>query len=433
MSGKFPSSRTHSASYSQNRILQDIMNFAPRIGLAIFLAGILAVAVTNIWPDFEYGNLTLGQTDTRNYRAIAQAAPGIPEKPVAYHRAQRFWIHWSIGVMARMSGLSVDLVCRGVALVLLAGIAWSLWRIVTFVGLPIEWQAVIALAWAFDPYCVRYFLAVPWMAADLLFVFGFSIVVLGILRWNVGLAACGLVVAAMGRQTALLCMVATWIAVVRRGRSFKPARISEIAVLTLASVVVMAIYWAGGRFADATGAITRNLIHLTGLAAWLGSDDPNKLGRLMEFGLRGLVSQGAALPLLLALLVKLPRPWPAQFWIIALLVLSVWAQPILAGPEITGKNIARLGSLGYIGLLGMAALAARESGTNLAPWAVWTIAIAALCGSSHHQWSWPGEMLLATPERFAVLFVSTSMLAGIAAFYGTRSGHDPNLKVRALQ
>jgi hypothetical protein len=397
------------------------MNFTPRIGLAIFLAGILAVVATNTWPDFNQATQTLGQTDSRNYRAIAQAAPGLPEQSVAYHRAQRFWIHWAIGVMARGSGLHVDVMFRCVTLLLIAGIAWSLWRIVQLVGPPIEWQTAIALAWAFDPYCLRYFLAVPWMVADLLFVLGFSIVVLGMLRSKIGLVAGGLIIAAIGRQTALVCMLAVWAVILWRGRITKATRASDIFLLALASVVIIAIYWAGGRYAAATGAIAYNIQHLSGLAAWLLSDGANKAGRLIEFGLRAIVSQGAALPLLFVLFVKLPRPWPPQIWIVALLVVSVWVQPILAGPEITTKNISRLGSLGYVGLLAMAAQAARDAGTRLAPWAFWSIAVAAFLGSFHHQWSWPGRLFLESPERFGVLLASTSILVGIAAFFGSRS------------
>jgi hypothetical protein len=392
------------------------MVFAPRVTLAMLLVGTMAmVAVTNLWPNFEYGYLALGQTDTESYRAIAQAAPGVPEGLLPYHHAQRFWIYWLIGVIADISGFSIDFWCRVAVFVFLFGIAWTLWRILQLIGLTPRWQAVIAIGWACNPYCTRYFLAVPWMTADLLFAFGFSITLLGILQRKVSTVAFGLVIAAFGRQTALAIMMAMWIAVGWR-QHYKELRTSDIAAMTLASTIVIAIYWAGGWFAD--GAINENVDTLTGLAVWLFTDQSDKLRQLMEFGLRSLVSQATGLVLLFVLLAKRTRPLPVEFWIVAILVLSVWAQPILAGPEITGNNISRLGSFAYIGLLAMGALVASECAKNLAPWAAWTIAIALVCGSFHHRWSWPGHMLLQTPEMFAILSASMAALVGIAAFFG---------------
>jgi hypothetical protein len=122
--------------------------------------------------------------------------------------------------------------------------------------------------------------------------------------------------------------------------------------------------------------------------------------------------------LLFVLFVNRTRQLTTEFWSVAILVFSVWAQPILAGPDITGNNIVRLVSLAYLGLLSMAALLARDSAKDLAPWAAWTITIAFACGSFHHQWSWPGRMLLRTPEAFAFLSGSMAALVGIAAFFG---------------
>jgi hypothetical protein len=66
----------------------------------------------------------------------------------------------------------------------------------------------------------------------------------------------------------------------------------------------------------------------------------------------------------------------------------------------------------------MGALLARESDQNVKLWAVWVIAVAAACSSFHHQWSWPGQVLLRTPEAFAILYAAMTVLVGIAAFWG---------------
>ena len=401
------------------------MVFAPRITLAVLLiATMAAVAVTNLWPDFEYGYLTLGQTDTESYRAIAQAAPGVPEELLPYHHAQRFWIYWLIGVIADISGFSLNFWCRAAVILLLLSIAWTLWHILQLIGLTPRWQAVIAIGWACNPYCTRYFLAVPWMIADLLFAFGFSITLLGILQRKTSTVAVGLVIAAFGRQTALAMMIAIWIAIGWR-QHYKKFRTADVVAITAASLLLIAIYWAGGWFAG--GAINENVNLLTGLADWLLTDhQSDKFRQLIAFGARGLFSQAAALILLFVLLAKRTQHLPVNFWIVTILVLSVWAQPILAGPSITGNNIVRLSSFAYIGLLAMGALVARESAKDLTPWAAWTIAIALVCGSFHHRWSWPGHTLLQTPEMFAILSASMAALVGMVVLFDNNVASSEN-------
>jgi hypothetical protein len=101
-------------------------------------------------------------------------------------------------------------------------------------------------------------------------------------------------------------------------------------------------------------------------------------------------------------------------------VLSVIAQPLLAGPEVTGNNIARLVSLGGIGFVAIAALLARDSGTDLVPGAAWTAVLVLFCGSMHHAWSWPGLWLVRTPEHFIALLSVACALAGFAVYTGSR-------------
>jgi hypothetical protein len=138
----------------------------------------------------------------------------------------------------------------------LLGIASVLWRILQLIRLTPSWQAVIATAWAFNPFCTNHYLAVPWMCADLLFALGFSITLLAILQRKTGTAACGLVVAAFGRQTALALMMATWIALGWQ-QCYKNLHIPHLVTITMASAVVVGIYWAGGLFAGA--AVNANL------------------------------------------------------------------------------------------------------------------------------------------------------------------------------
>ncbi len=374
------------------------------------------LAVTNLWSGFNYGVSDLGQTDTASYRAIAMASPNIPREPIAYHHAQRFWLPWLLGGVTRLTGFPLELLFRITTVALLTGVTLLFFRILKTLQLPSAWEAVLAAALVFNPYCGRYYLAVPFMASELLFVLGFSIIVMAVVEDNAGAAAVGLAVSAFGRQTALPVMLAVWVWLGwRLIRGEKNAR--DSVKISAASLAACAIYAIGGWFAQSTGAISENTAHVTGLATWLVSGAPSKIPQAAEFVLRGLVSESTGLMLLTVLAVFCRQPKPKAFWMLGLLVLSVWAQPVLGGPAITGNNIVRLLGLSYVGILTMTALLARELKKDLPIRSLVIVIICMLIGSMHHRWSWPGKIFVLTPDRFAWMLSLNSLIAGMVIWF----------------
>ena len=376
-----------------------------------------AMMVTNLWPDFHYGYETIGSTDIASYRLIAVSAPNVPGEPVAYQHAQRFFLPWTLGVLAKIYGMPLDVLFRLVAFGLWSGIVLIFLRILHALRLSTQWKALFLALLIFQPYFGRYYLAVPFMVTDLLSVFGFSIVVYGAVRNEIAMAALGLVVSALGRQTALPVMLALWVWLAWRYASVKTGPTDVLKVMA-ASLAVIGIYWLGGLFAQATGAFNENADAVTGLARWIASDAHSKAAVLAEFFLRIFVSEAMGFVLLAALLFSAPRTMTNEFRITGLLVLSVWAQPVLAGPVIAYNNFTRLCAFGYVGILTLSALLARDLRKELPRRATAAVLACMLVASFHHRWSWPGVTFLRAPERFAAMSMLTALVAGITIYYG---------------
>ena len=405
------------------------MTITSEVKIVILLATIMTlVVITNLWPDYHYAHDVWKQSDTASYRAIALAAPGIPAETVAYHHAQRFWLPWLLGIIAKSSGISLDIVFRLAACGLWVGVSLVFLQILRTIRLSLQWQAIFLVALLSNPYCGRYFLAVPFMVTDLLFILGFSIIICGVVRDAPKLAAIGMIVAAFGRQTALPIMVAIWLW--QSWRSLRDKHcIWDIAVVVEASFVVIGLYMLGSGFAQKTGTQSYNIEHIKGLFCWFGSDAHNKKYVLAEFFLRGIVSAASGIMLLVVLIKSGRRPFPTEFWFIGLCVLAAWAQPLLGGPEITGQNIGRLWAGGTVGILAMGALLVRKGKNKLPHWVVTSICSLLVCGSFHHLLSWPGAILLQTPELYAVMALLVALTAGGGVWYGMeREGNVPSEK-----
>jgi len=375
---------------------------------------VVLLALTNAWPDFSEGYERLGQTDTASYSAIALASPGIPQSAVDYRHAQRFWLPWTIGAVAKYTHVPLVLAFRTTDFLLFVAVVWTFSRILQTLQVSSDWQTVLLAGAIFDPYHGRYYLAVPFMVTDLLFLLGFAVTILGFVRKNFTIVAVGLTVAATGRQTALAVIGGLWILLGSRWRS-KDVRSSDVIKLLAASMSAVAIYWLGGAFAQATGAANENIVTVTGHYEWLFSDDPHKVGTILEFCLRGLPGLGPALVLIIPLLVITPLKPRMELGSIAFLSLSICIQPLLGGPAVTSNNISRLTSFAHIGLLTIAGLLANRSGKSLRSGVTIIVCLLMFVASLHHQWSLPGQ-LLSGPLQFGVLMMCSYMLAAISVW-----------------
>lgn len=215
--------------------------------LLIAVGWLVAILVTQAWPAWSKGIVEQFAHDIQSYEQIARAAPGLPSATLPEQHAERFPVHWLIGVVDAEVGIGLHAVYRIVSLAVLGAlvaiVALTLRRLqLRPAAYSIALGTLVASAYPF-----RYLLAAPGMVADGVFLLGFGIALFGLVAEAEVAIVLGLVLATAGRQTAVPVAVVFAALLARLGR--RGAAVAAVVLpigLYVAMRVVASPFGSGG-------------------------------------------------------------------------------------------------------------------------------------------------------------------------------------------
>jgi hypothetical protein len=344
-----------------------------RAQLAVLGIWTAFIALVQRWPSWEEGIRVQFATDMDVYEVIARAAPGLPDTDILRAYAQRFAPHWLVGVLSDVTEVQLHTLYRIAAIACVGVILVAVHLALVELQLEVHSYALALGAVAATAYPVHYLLAAPGMLSDGIFVLGLSILLLGFVRGNVWVAAVGLAVATLGRQSALPVAIAAaaWAA-------FHPAwrpvrRQAVLACLLVPGAVYLVLHFLSDPFSRPRPA---------------GIDDLTVVGYLT--GVRpfadhvGRLALGIAVPVALVvgawLRTRRPLPWGPL-----LVASAVAGQPLLLGPLANSSNEPRLAGLAAPALAVTAGILLRGAGLGRAETLICAAALAA--GGLHHRYT----------------------------------------------
>lgn len=386
----FPDSPVHP------RLVRVLRGLDPRVeALALWLLFTLSV---QRWSSWGEGIRVQFAFDTLSYEKIARAAPSFPATRILRPFAERFPTHWTVGVISDLTDAPLHAVYR-VASVLCVVLAIAVLHAALLrFGLDVRRHAVALGALAASAYPVHYLLAAPGMVSDGVFILGVSVVLLGFTHERFPIAIAGLVIATIGRQTAVPVGVAAavWVFLIRDWRGTRWQRAA--ACVLIPSVIYAVLHVVANPFAS------------SGLG---GTHDITVIGFLT--GIRpiaehlGRVVIGLAVPC--ALVLGAWRRSGAHLLCGPVVVaVAVALQPVVLGPASNGSNEPRLAGLAAPAFAVAAGMLLRTTALGRRETAVLLAAVAA--GGLHHRYThaglqtnleWATVELVAAAVVFAVL------------------------------
>ncbi len=304
------------------------------------------VAATNKWMSMPEGISYVQADDSSSYLKIAQAAPGLPITPPAFHHAQRFFPHYLIGSLSRLTGLDLGWLYSFFALLLSIATLALVQRLLVKIGVDPFFRRILLACFAFSPYVFRYYWIAPTMLADLLFFVGLAIVFLALIEVRVGLLLFGGVLGLLGRQNMILVIpgVALWIAVVPAWKERFP--LSQRFLLGgIFAALVVGLFLASARFVASFASPQSVGAHtFLGLFLWMTSTDFT-WHFLGEHLLRVFLPEIPILLLVLSFLFAKPGSlrelMRAELLAAGLIAAALIAQSLLISPVEQGQNQSR--------------------------------------------------------------------------------------------
>ena len=196
---------------------------AASLGLLVFLG------ITNKWVSWHAAIYTYKSYDDVNYRLMAQAAPGLLHgRIIPEWHAERFAVAWVVGVTAKLLGFSVVTSFRVWVILVISAICLVLAELLMRIGLSLQAAIVCMAVFILNAYALRPYLLAPGGVDDLAFVFGATIAVRGLVLRSPASLLGGLMLATVGRQTALPPAAVAAVAVAfRSGLASAPGALAD--------------------------------------------------------------------------------------------------------------------------------------------------------------------------------------------------------------
>ncbi|MET0452986.1 MAG: hypothetical protein ABW137_14250 [Mycobacterium sp.] len=350
--------------------------------------------------------------DAVDYRAIAIAAPGLPHEEIGSAYTGRFVVHYLVGELSSATGMPLGF-AYGVALVAvlltLSAVVYGLLR-----DRSTSEFAIAAALFALSPYALRPYLLQTTLLQDLVFVIGLGVCLLGLRQRLVVPVLAGLVVAVLGRQSAIAVapVAAVWILADpawRSATSRRPRTVAAAAAVLLTAGVYVAIKAFTAPFTgDYEPSVLRNSV-LNRIG-----DLPGAATELAAHAARTAVPLIVPLAVIVTLVVCVgARRVGFRTWATLVVAASIVAQPLMIDPAWPGfaYNEQRLAALALLPLACAAGdLYAQWRRRPLAGnWLVLVLALLAV-GSLHHEFSLVGPASLAV-----FLAVQVAVAVAVAA------------------
>ena len=282
--------------------------------------------------------------DTKGYFWIATNAPELNSKKIPQHRAQRFVVPVAIGVVARGLGIREETGFYLAVLFVSFAIVYRWQRLIQWCGYSGTTAIAITAMLIFNPYAFRFCFAFPGMVGDLIFIWSLLHVLDSLLKGQAIFLIFWMILMALARQTALICLPAIVFGILFLPSWNKPQGTRILYALSVATVTGL-VYQFSRSIAAPFSIPTSSWNNLSdGMAWYLFQFD---WVTFRTFFLRFVLAFWIPVTLLLGCLAlglkashdRSSRVSQILLWI---LTVSICAQPILFGPELTGGNIQRL-------------------------------------------------------------------------------------------
>jgi len=309
----------------------------------IFLFIFFLIFTNNYFGEF---NINPSATSSHYYLQIASSFPNIVEfndNSQTYIHAERFLISYLIGCFSNLLNIKVFYIFCLFSYTLTALLLLINVKILNSLLVNCNDKIIFYALIIFNPYIYRYHLSNPVMLNDLIFYLGISVLFLSFIKKKNSLFYMSIIFLIISRQTSLIIIIALLIHLLA---PFKKDFI-EYKKVTFSLLIFLVNYLIAQYYLNSADISTFYDSTIFGLIQYIKTDVNYLI--LIKFVLYPLLTYGPILIFILILIFKrnLTYKYDEKNIFFIIVILGIFAQPLIAGPLIAGKNIIRLSSFAY--------------------------------------------------------------------------------------
>ncbi len=312
---------------------------------SIFL--ILIIFLTNeLSFNYEYNNAA---SSSFYYLEIAKNFPGTPEfenNIQSYIHSERFFVSYLVGLFSYLTNLEIYKVFFLLIFFTMIVITILFIKLLSDFEISIINKISLINLFALNPYTFRYFIQNPVMLNDLIFLLGIILFIQYLSNNKNIFFYFSIIFLVFTRQTFIIIFISLFLTfLVKKNKYIDYKKILFIVIIYFVYLFFSKIFIDNAQLDESYN------ISVTGLFFYL----KNNFHALdfVIFICLPIISLGPVLILLIFELLKknLNKILLSDNLLLILVILGFFSQPILAGPEIAGRNILRLSFFSYIPLI----------------------------------------------------------------------------------
>ena len=390
------------------------------------IAYLLLIFLTNNFYTISDQTTYGAAGDSGNFLIIAGSVPYLPDGSykMPSHHAERIASPYLVGIISHV--FSINFVDSFRLFSILMTLGTILGLVLILRHLDVGWRGCLmaVIFWASCPYTLRYYLAFPAMGSDPMFIFGLSILILGLLKVNLPLLLFANVFMIFARQTTLATLPAVliWFMADKNWARYSlTARLAFFASIIGVDIgATQFLKWISAHYSIPSRSY---LDHLYGIFPWIYDKGLNL--QLVIFLIKGLTSISLPLSIVIGALALRRRSISGSTIGILFLFLSLIAQPYLAGPAISQGSISRLNVIGFIPLLVLGfSLIPKQALDKIPIWLMASFAVLSFGYSSHPLVSIQGQWIGGRMFFLGVLGLTILAIFLVAGYFYFKLGRN---------
>lgn len=312
------------------------------INIYIFFSTIFIIFTTSNFSMVETISLA-GATDGREYYSISKNAPYFGEN-IQYIKGERFILPYSIGIISKFFGIDLFLTYKIITFLLIIYLINIFVKILKAVKISNNSIILSVSLIIFNPYLLRYFLSVPTMVGDLVFIISSLLIFEGLINNDKKKIYLGFIISLIARQNGIIFLISFFIGKI----IFKKKSIfSNLDIVYLSSIFLI-IFLINTFYANNSAPPNKQVAELYYVTLFGIFTFNYTLKDFIQYCIFPILSFGPILLLLLTKNIISINKIDLEFFIILILsFLGIVGVAFISGPNITGKNIIRLSNFIY--------------------------------------------------------------------------------------
>jgi hypothetical protein len=315
-----------------------------KILLYFIIFSFILILITNSYFDYA-DSIIYGGSDGRYYIQISNSFPNFATN-VDYIKGERFLIPYLIGSLGHFFSIDNFLIYRFLSIFLSIIFIFIFVKIILKFNLDLFSKIVSIGLIIFNPYLIRYFLAVPTSILDLIFIISSLIILMGFYEKKFFLIIFGLSISLISRQNAIIFLfVFIFAKVFFKKKSFLSNYQLLYLIITFIFIYLLNTFYA----INAAGSelkLVKNSYITTLVGIFI---DQYNYKEFIQFILMPLISFG---PLIIFILLKFFYAELIDYnneTAIIIIISSILIIMIgfVSGPIVSGRNLIRLSNLSY--------------------------------------------------------------------------------------